>query len=75
MRDGKYLKILFCLMIASIFLPWFTCDADIVGYCWGGGFLSVFSLRSKLRLFAVGPGSKNNIKNRRTNINYSTELF
>lgn len=44
MQHKKYLKIIFILSVISIFLPWFTYDANIMGYCWGYCFLKWFAV-------------------------------
>ena len=36
------LKGLFLLSAASVFLPWFTYNAKVMGYCWGWRFLPWF---------------------------------
>lgn len=39
MKGKRYLKIIFLLLLVSLFLPWFTYDAKMMGYCWGYQFL------------------------------------
>lgn len=34
----------FLMFILSIFLPWFTFNAKIMGYCWGWHFLKYFAV-------------------------------
>ncbi|MBQ8974385.1 MAG: hypothetical protein IJ072_01530 [Oscillospiraceae bacterium] len=42
MKYGLYLKICFLLSTASLFTPWFTYNAQIMGYCWGYFFIGWF---------------------------------
>lgn len=42
MKEKKALKIIFILSVISLFLPWFTFNAKVMGYCWGWQFLSWF---------------------------------
>lgn len=39
MKRKKLLYGLFVLFVLSIFLPWFTFNAKMMGYCWGYSFL------------------------------------
>ena len=39
MKTESTLKIIFLLAVVSIFLPWFTYDPELMGYCWGWQFL------------------------------------
>lgn len=39
MKRKMHLQILFGLTVVSVFLPWFTYNAKVMGYCWGFQFL------------------------------------
>ena len=41
-KSEASLKGLYFLTILALFLPWFTFDASIMGYCWGYRFLPFF---------------------------------
>ena len=41
-KSEHVLKGLFVLTFLSLFLPWFTFDASIMGYCWGCRFIPFF---------------------------------
>lgn len=42
MKEKRLIKILFLLSVGSLALPWFTYNADVMGYCWGFYFLDLF---------------------------------
>lgn len=39
MKRKRVLKTLYILAVLSVFLPWFTYNPDVMGYCWGYAFL------------------------------------
>lgn len=39
---NRILKILYVVCACTLFLPWFTYDAKMMGYCWGWQFLVWF---------------------------------
>ena len=39
MKKFSFDKILFYLACGCVFLPWFTWDAQMMGYCWGFDFI------------------------------------
>lgn len=39
MNKKRILKTLYILTVFSVFLPWFTYNPDVMGYCWGYAFL------------------------------------
>ena len=39
MKKISFDKILFYLACGCVFLPWFTWDAQMMGYCWGFDFI------------------------------------
>ncbi len=39
MKDRLYLRTAYILSVLSIFLPWFTYNPKVMGYCWGYRFL------------------------------------
>ena len=39
MNRKRVLKTLYILAVLSVFLPWFTYNPDVMGYCWGYAFL------------------------------------
>ena len=41
-KSRNTLNGLYVLAVFSLFLPWFTYNASIMGYCWGFQFLSFF---------------------------------
>lgn len=41
-KSGNALNSLYVLTVFSLFLPWFTYNASIMGYCWGFQFLLFF---------------------------------
>jgi len=44
MKEKKLLRILYVLSVVSIFLPWFTYNPNIMGYCWGYFFVKWFAV-------------------------------
>ena len=44
MMNKRILKVLYLLSILSFFLPWFTYNARMMGYCWGFQFIKWFIL-------------------------------
>lgn len=39
MKTNRIVKLLYLLSFISVFLPWFTHNAQVMGYCWGYYFL------------------------------------
>ena len=39
MKNLSFEKIIFYLACGCVFLPWFTWDAQMMGYCWGFDFI------------------------------------
>lgn len=39
MNRKRVLKTLYILAVLSVFMPWFTYNPDVMGYCWGYAFL------------------------------------
>lgn len=50
LRKIKFTKVIFLLACVCIFLPWFTWNAKMMGYCWGFDFL----LDLSAPLFIIG---------------------
>lgn len=44
MKSSKHLKVLFFLTVITLFLPWFTYNAKVMGYCYGYSFWKWFLL-------------------------------
>lgn len=40
----KFDKIVFCMSCICVFLPWFTWDAKMMGFCWGFDFILLLAL-------------------------------
>ena len=49
-------KILFCLACICIFLPWFSWNPKVTGYCWGFDFILELALPMLIISFCIFSG-------------------
>lgn len=63
MKEKGHVLGSFLLFVLTVFLPWFTFDAKIMGYCWGWHFfkylavpiivIAIYLLQGKGKMFMV----------------------
>lgn len=58
MKDKAHLIGIYLLSLISVFLPWFTYNASVMGYCWGFYFLKWLALPlGMIALYLFAPKS------------------
>lgn len=61
MRKISFDKIIFCLACVCVFLPWFTWNARVMGYCWGFDFILELAVPLFVIAFFLFSDSRNKI--------------